>query len=49
MGLITSPSVDSVVAVSRKQLAVQRAKVAVVIETDMFHLQRIDAFKGSGC
>lgn len=43
--LITSPDVDRVVAVSRKQPVVQHAKLSVVIEEDMFHLQEIEALK----
>jgi hypothetical protein len=44
--LITSPDVDRVVAVSRKQLVVRHAKVDVVIEEDMFHLQNIGMLEG---
>lgn len=44
--LITSPRVDRVVAVSRKQLVVQHTKLSVVIEEDMFHLQNTDVLKG---
>ena len=41
--LISSPKVEQVVAVSRKPLAVQDPKLAVVIEDDMYHLQQADA------
>jgi uncharacterized protein YbjT (DUF2867 family) len=44
--LLTSPSVDRVVAVSRKPLVVQHAKVDVVIEEDMFHLRNTGFLKG---
>jgi uncharacterized protein YbjT (DUF2867 family) len=44
--LITSPSVDQVVAVSRKPLQVRHAKLDTVIEGDMFHLQRTDVLRG---
>ncbi len=44
--LITSPCVDHVVAVSRKPLEVQHAKIGVVIEEDMFHLRNVDVLKG---
>lgn len=44
--LIISPDVDLVVAVSRKQLVVRHAKVDVVIEQDIFHLQNIGALEG---
>lgn len=44
--LIASPSVDQVVAVSRKPLQVRHAKLDSVIEGDMFHLQHADALQG---
>jgi uncharacterized protein YbjT (DUF2867 family) len=40
--LITSSSVDQVVAVSRKPLQVRHPKLDTVIEGDMFHLQHTD-------
>jgi uncharacterized protein YbjT (DUF2867 family) len=43
--LITSPKVGRVVAVSRKPLAVQHPKLEVVIEPDMFHLQRLNTLR----
>src|ERR1700691_4583852 len=44
--LITSPCVDRVVAVSRKQLARRHVKVEVVIEEDMFHLKNTSMLQG---
>lgn len=44
--LLTSPSVDHVVAASRRQLTIRHAKLDVVLEKDMFHLQNIDRLKG---
>src|SRR6266567_7717316 len=44
--LIASARVDRVVAVSRKALSVQHAKLQIVIESDMFHLQNLDALHG---
>jgi uncharacterized protein YbjT (DUF2867 family) len=44
--LITSPSVDQVVAVSRKPLQVRHAKLDTVIEGDMFHLQLTGKLRG---
>ena len=44
--LIASPSVDQVVAVSRKPVQVRDAKLEFVIEGDMFHLQHADALRG---
>jgi uncharacterized protein YbjT (DUF2867 family) len=44
--LIASPSVDQVVAVSRKPLQIRHAKLDTVIEGDMFHLQQADALQG---
>jgi len=41
--LIASARVDRVVAVSRKALSVQHAKLQTVIESDMFRLQNLDA------
>jgi uncharacterized protein YbjT (DUF2867 family) len=43
--LISSSQVERVVAVSRKPLVVQDAKLAVVIEDDMYHLQHLDTLK----
>jgi uncharacterized protein YbjT (DUF2867 family) len=43
--LIASPTVDRVVAVSRKPLAVQHPKLETVIEADMFRLQDVDALR----
>ncbi len=44
--LITSPAVNNVVAVSRKPLAVQHAKIEVVIESDLFHLRTAGTLNG---
>ena len=44
--LIASARVDRVVAVSRKALSVQHAKLQTVIESDMFRLQNLDALDG---
>ena len=44
--LIASARVDRVVAVSRKALSVQHAKLQTVIESDMFRLQNLDALQG---
>jgi uncharacterized protein YbjT (DUF2867 family) len=44
--LFTSPDVNNVVAVSRKPLAVQHAKLEVVIEPDMFQLQTAGSLNG---
>src|SRR5260370_42003834 len=44
--LISSAGVDRVVAVSRKALSVQHAKLQTVIESDMFRLQNLDALHG---
>jgi hypothetical protein len=41
--LIASAQVDRVVAVSRKALSVQHAKLQTVIESDMFRLQNLCA------
>jgi len=44
--LIASARVDRVVAVSRKALSVQHAKLQTVIESDMFRLQNLDVLHG---
>ncbi len=44
--LIAAPEVNRVVAVSRKGLSVQHAKLQTVIESDMFRLQNLDALHG---
>src|SRR6266446_4988774 len=44
--LIASARVDRVVAVSRKALSVQHAKLQTVIESEMFRLQNLDALQG---
>ena len=44
--LIASAPVDRVVAVSRKALSVQHAKLQTVIESDMFRLQNLDVLHG---
>ena len=44
--LIASARVDRVVAVSRKALSVQHAKLQTVIESDMFRSQNLDALHG---
>jgi uncharacterized protein YbjT (DUF2867 family) len=44
--LIASSCVDQIVAVSRKPLQLQHAKLHSVIEGDMFHLQQVDALQG---
>ena len=41
--LIASARVDRVVAVSRKALSVQHAKLQTVIERDVFRLENLDA------
>jgi uncharacterized protein YbjT (DUF2867 family) len=43
--LIAAPKVSRVVAVSRKPLRVQHPKVETVIETDMFHLQKVNTLR----
>jgi len=45
--LIASARVGRVVAVSRKALSVQHAKLQTVIESDMFRLQNLDASMAS--
>jgi len=44
--LITSPTLDQVVAVARIPLRVRDAKLDTVIQGDMFHLQRADVLRG---
>jgi uncharacterized protein YbjT (DUF2867 family) len=44
--LIASPRVNRVVAVSRKALSVQHAKLETEIEENMFHLRHLDALRG---
>ena len=43
--LIASPKVNRVIAVSRKPLSVQHAKLETVIEPDMIRLQHLDALR----
>jgi uncharacterized protein YbjT (DUF2867 family) len=43
--LIVSPKVTRVVAVSRKELAVEHPKLETMVEPDMFHLQHADELR----
>lgn len=43
--LIASPKVTRVVAVSRKPLSLHHPKLGSVVETDMFHIQRLDTLQ----